>query len=145
MEHRTEEYQVNIGKFQRVPVIHDGDFKLCESVAIFRYMTKKHPIDDCWYPKDLKERARVDEYLSWTHNNLRYKMSVAFYTKVWNPIVTGKRANPEVSEKYDSQLQRCLNEFEELWTDHKFIAGDHLTFADVVACCDLEQSSEFGF
>lgn len=106
-------------------------------------MTRKYPIDDFWYPKAPKDRARVDEYLSWTHNNLRYKTSVVFFKKFWNPMVTGKPAKPELIEKYDKELQRCLNEFEELWTGHNFLVADHITFADVVACCDLEQSREF--
>lgn len=51
-------------------MIHDEDFELSESVAILRYIVAKYPVDDVWYPKDPKERARVDEYLSWAMHNM---------------------------------------------------------------------------
>lgn len=35
-EHLTEDYKRDINRFQRVPCIIDGDFKLAESVAILR-------------------------------------------------------------------------------------------------------------
>lgn len=142
MEHKTEEYRKNVNHFGLLPVIHDGDFRLTESVAIFRYITKKFPVDDFWYPKDLKARARVDEYLCWTHNNIRLRVGLAFFTKFRDPLITGKPAKLEVTEKYDKELQKCLNDFERLWTGNVFIAGDKLTFADVLASCDLEQASE---
>lgn len=94
-EHRTEAFQKNIGRFGKVPVIHDGDFQLNESIAILRYMVARHSVDDFWYPKDPKERARVDEYLSWTHNNNRIAIGMAFFTKFRDPLLTGKPADPE--------------------------------------------------
>lgn len=39
-------------------------------------------------------------------------------------------------------LQKALNELEELWTGTEYIAGDKLTIADVFAACDIEQTSE---
>lgn len=77
-------------------MIHDGDFKLTESVAILRYMTKKYPVDDFWYPKNPQDRARVDEYLSWTHNNIRIACGLAFFTKFRDPILTGVPADPKL-------------------------------------------------
>lgn len=79
-----------------MPVIHDGDFRLAESPAILRYVVSKYPVDDFWYPKDAKKRARVDEYLSWTHNNIRLVVGMSFFTKFRDPILTGVQADPEV-------------------------------------------------
>lgn len=45
----------------------DNDFKLAESIAIYRYLASEHKIADNWYPKDSKKRAKVDEYLEWQH------------------------------------------------------------------------------
>lgn len=39
-------------------------------------------------------------------------------------------------------LQKALDELEELWTGTEYIAGDKLTIADVFAACDIEQTSE---
>lgn len=95
MEHKTEKFQRDVSKFGKMPVIHDGDFRLTESVAILRYMTKKLPYEDFWYPKDIKERAMVDEYLSWTHNNIRLACGMYFFTKWRDPIMTGIPADPK--------------------------------------------------
>lgn len=95
----TEKFRTDVNKLCKVPVIHDGDFRLTESVAIFRYLAKKYPIDEFWYPKDLKERALVDEYLSWTHNNIRLMASLLFFTKWRDPIMTGIPADPKKVDK----------------------------------------------
>lgn len=65
-QHLTDEYQ-NINRFKKIPCIVDGDFKLAESIAIYRYLASVYKVDDQWYPKDAKKRARVDEYLEWQH------------------------------------------------------------------------------
>lgn len=141
-EHLTEHFRKNIGRFQRMPVIHDGDFQLNESVAILRYMVAKHPVDDFWYPKDPKERARVDEYLSWTHNSIRMAVGMSFFTKFRDPLLTGQPADPERVKRFDKGLQKTLDDMERLWTDTAYITGNKFTVADVFASCDLMQSSE---
>lgn len=65
-QHLTDDYQ-NINRFKRVPCIIDGDFKLAESIAIYRYLSSVCKVDDQWYPKDGRKRARVDEFLEWQH------------------------------------------------------------------------------
>jgi glutathione S-transferase len=46
-----------------VPALQDGDFVMTESSAILKYLADKfeHPA----YPKDLKQRARVNELMDW--------------------------------------------------------------------------------
>lgn len=51
------------------------------SVAIFMYLCDKYKKHD-WYPVELKERARVNEYAHWQHMNLRAMGSMLFRTKV---------------------------------------------------------------
>ena len=46
-----------------VPWIEDGDFRLTESSAILKYLAEKHDLP-C-YPKDLKDRAKVNEVMDW--------------------------------------------------------------------------------
>ena len=51
-----------------MPVLEDGDFRLTESSAILKYLADK--MDSPPYPKDLKERARVNESMDWFNTNL---------------------------------------------------------------------------
>ena len=50
-----------------VPVLDDDGFKLTESSAILKYLADK--INSPAYPKDLKQRAKVNEMMDWLNSN----------------------------------------------------------------------------
>ena len=50
-----------------IPVLEDGDFRLTESSAILKYLADK--IGSPAYPKDLKQRAKVNEVMDWLNSN----------------------------------------------------------------------------
>src|SRR3984893_15059044 len=50
-----------------VPMIEDGDLRLTESSAILKYLADK--IGSPAYPKDLKQRAKVNEMMDWLNSN----------------------------------------------------------------------------
>lgn len=52
------------------------------SIAILQYLAAKHRTPDRWYPADLQKRARVDEFLSWQHTNIRTHGSKVFWFRV---------------------------------------------------------------
>lgn len=52
------------------------------STAILRYLCDSRNLADHWYPSDLKKRAKIDEYLSWHHTNLRMGAAMHFRTLV---------------------------------------------------------------
>ena len=51
-----------------VPVLEDGDFVLTENSAILKYLADK--TGSPAYPKDLQQRARVNERMDWTNTQL---------------------------------------------------------------------------
>uniref|UniRef100_A0A673GTF3 Glutathione S-transferase theta 1a n=1 Tax=Sinocyclocheilus rhinocerous TaxID=307959 RepID=A0A673GTF3_9TELE len=80
-----EQYGDEFGKvsiIRKVPVLKDGDFILTESIAILQYLAAKHHTPDHWYPAELQKRARVDEFLSWQHTNIRTHGSKVFWFRV---------------------------------------------------------------
>ena len=66
-EHLKPEF-ASINPSCLVPVLEDGDFRLTECSAIVKYLADK--VGSPAYPKDLKERARVNELMDWFNSNM---------------------------------------------------------------------------
>ena len=64
--HHQEPY-ASLNPNRLVPMLVDGDFKLTESSAILKYLADK--IGSPAYPKDLKQRAKVNEAMDWINTN----------------------------------------------------------------------------
>ena len=52
------------------------------SAAIMKYLVCKHKLPDHWYPADLQQQAKIDEYLHWHHANLRMGAAPIVFYKV---------------------------------------------------------------
>lgn len=127
-----------MGKLQRLPILHDDNgFILAESVAIFRYVSAKYKISGSLYPGDFRLRARVDEYLAWTHNNIRVAVAMFIYAK-W----LGHTKDEETIRFLENRLDNVLGEMNDVWLEERaYLTGDTMTVADIFAVCDLEQMS----
>ncbi|KAK7015115.1 Glutathione S-transferase theta-1 [Halocaridina rubra] len=145
-EHFADEY-AEINPFRLVPVIDDGGFKLTESVAILRYLSRKYNVADHWYPKDLKVQARVDEYLEWQHLNTRINCAMYFQHKFLRPKMFGTKVNEKQVEQFFNRMETTLEQFETIWLKNNkpFLCGDQISIADVLAACELEQPSMAGY
>ncbi|MEO7245890.1 MAG: glutathione S-transferase family protein [Rubrivivax sp.] len=66
-EHRQPAYAA-LNPNALVPMLEDGDFRLTESSAILKYLADK--IDSPLYPRDLQQRARVNERMDWFNTQL---------------------------------------------------------------------------
>lgn len=140
-EHFTDEYK-QVNRFRKVPAIVDGDFKLSESVAILRYLSRNYNFGT-WYPHDSLKQARVDEFLEWQHNNLRVGAGLYFQLKWLIPILTGQPTPQKRIEYVQAVLDQSIDTIENVWlADHKFLTGDEITVADLFAASDMEQPSK---
>lgn len=142
----TDEFRDNVNRFKKVPAIVDNGFQLSESVAIFRYLARRHNIGDPWYPKDDQVRARVDEYLEWQHVNTRQTCTQFFILAYLKKRTIGSSPDDvPVIASAQRQMSDSLDKLEKLWLKpSRFISGtDQFSFADVLAACELEQTSEF--
>ncbi|XP_041979627.1 glutathione S-transferase theta-1 [Aricia agestis] len=145
-EHFSEEFSA-INRFQKLPVITHNDFILTESIAIVRYLANQNLITESVYPRDLKQQARVDEFLEWHHIGLRLYFALYFRYKYLNPILSGKPADPKTVAKHERYMENSLEVFATKWLGNgtEFVAGDTVTVADLFAACELEQPRMAGF
>lgn len=139
-EHLTEIFGRDVNRFHKLPAINDNGFKLSETVAIFHYLGRKEIIPERWYPKDLKTRTRIDEYLQWNHNNLHLGAGMLFFMQWVLPFRTGVKPTEKQIEAQKRTLVKCLDDLENIWLkDNKFLIGSEITFADLLAVSSLEQ------
>lgn len=100
------------------------------SIAILKYMAQRHSssVPDHWYPAELKQQARVNEYLAWQHTNLRMHGSKIFLLKVrvvtvaWPHAAGRVHSHMTVTDKL-SRWYTDLNKWE--WPERTHIAGCH--------------------
>nr|ACQ58896.1 Glutathione S-transferase theta-1 [Anoplopoma fimbria] len=127
---------------RKVPVMKDGSFVLTESTAILKYLVQKHAssVADHWFPAELQQRARVNEYLSWQHMNLRAHGSKVFLLKSMFPIIMGSEVPKEKMSAAVEDLNQSLQMLEEKFLQSKpFIIGDKISLADLVAIVEIMQ------
>ena len=88
-EHMNAAYAA-INPNQLVPVLEDGDFRLTESSAILKYLADS--IDSPAYPKDLKQRARVNASMDWFNTDFYREFGYGLiYPPALSPSQTPKR------------------------------------------------------
>jgi glutathione S-transferase len=130
-EHVREPY-VQLNPNQLVPALEDGDFKLTESSAILKYLAEK--IGSPAYPKDLKQRAKVNEMMDWFNTQVCRDMAYGF---VYPQIFPGhKRGSDEVQAATlawnKERAKKWLKVLDEklIGPDKAFLCGDAITIAD---------------
>ncbi|HTT13981.1 MAG TPA: glutathione S-transferase family protein [Burkholderiaceae bacterium] len=150
-EHYQPPY-VEINPNRLVPVLEDGNFRLTESSAILKYLAEK--IGSAAYPKDLQQRARVNERMDWVNTQLCRDLAYGFiYPQIFP---THKRRSDEAHEATlqwgKERAQGWLKVLNDniLGTTNNYLCGDTMTIADYfcasfVALCELTGSdlSEF--
>ncbi|KAF3687104.1 Glutathione S-transferase theta-3 [Channa argus] len=138
-----EQYGEEFGKItliRKVPALRDQDFCLGESIAILQYLAEKFKTPDFWYPADLQQRARVNEYLSWQHSGIRPHGSRVFWLRLMIPKALGVDVPKEKMDAAIEDLNCSLKLIEEKFIqDRLFIAGDHISLADLVAIVEIMQ------
>jgi len=112
----------------QVPVILDGGFVLWESGAIMRYLADKHR-SGLW-PKDLKERGLVDQWLTWQGTELNPPWMYAVHALLRKNPAYSDRARIEDSLVRWIAAMRILEA--QLRQTGGYVANDRLSLADIV-------------
>ncbi len=130
-EHHQEPF-ISINPNRLVPVLDDGDLRLTESSAIIKYLADK--IDSPAYPKDLKQRAKVNEMMDWFNTNFYRDYG---YGTIYPQIFPHhRRPTDEVQNAAiawsKERAQGWLQILNDHWLgpDKAYLCGDQITIAD---------------
>jgi glutathione S-transferase len=130
-EHYQEPY-ASFNPNRLVPVLEDGDLKLTESSAILKYLAEK--TGSPTYPKDLKQRARVNEVMDWFNTNFYRDYAYGWiYPQIFpnhkRPSDEAHQATIAWGKERAKVWLQVLNDY---WIgpDRQFLCGDQMTIAD---------------
>lgn len=137
-EHHQDWY-VAINPNRLVPVLDDGDFRLTESSAILKYLADRFDLPE--YPKDLRERAKVNELMDWFNTNFYREWAYNFiYPQIFphQRRPTDEIHNGTIRWGKDNSLKwlAVLNDFW-LGPDREYLRGERITIADYLGICFL--------
>ena len=143
-ESRTPEFKSTVNPMGKIPVLKDGDWTLTESHAIMIYLAEKHGWDQ-WYPKDLKTRTRIHEYMNWHHLNARLSSQI-FVQQIQ---VNMGRATPavEASLKRKHKVIDGIFAMLEFWLRHGneyLMTQSHASLADISCYNEVVQLEVMG-
>jgi glutathione S-transferase len=113
-------------------MLEDGDLRLTESSAILKYLADK--IGSPAYPKDLKQRAKVNEMMDWINTN--------FYRE-WGYQLCYPQLFPHLKRRSDEaqaatvewgkeQSKKWLKILDSHWIgpNKTYLCGNQITIAD---------------
>jgi len=130
-EHYKEPF-ASINPNRLVPVLDDGDLRLTESSAILKYLADR--IDSPAYPKDLKQRAKVNEMMDWLNSNFYRDYAYGFiYPQVFphhrRPTDEMQSGTVAWGKERTEGWLRLLNDY---WIGptKPYLCGDRITIAD---------------
>jgi glutathione S-transferase len=124
-QHKPDFLKVNpVGK---IPAIDDDGFTLFESNAICRYLAEKN--NSSIYPKGLRERAVVEEWLDFGSMHVGASVSKIVYNRIFAPIRKAEVDERSIKEGLEF-LARFLPIVDNQLAKHKCVTGEEITLAD---------------
>ena len=112
-----------------VPVLRDGDGEpLWETGAILRYLAEQYADEEFW-PREPERRAQIDKWAEWAKLNITLNFTGPVF---WRVVRTARALRDDkaiaaalavLGQKFDiaeTQLEQ-----------HRFLAGEKLTLADI--------------
>jgi glutathione S-transferase len=117
----------------KVPAFEDGDFRLDEGAAILAYIADKHKLD-AYYPAALEQRAQVNKWLHWNHNNTRKGTIELIF-----PTVYGGGSIDDLEDAVDAFHAGPLTALDAHLAGKKFLVGDSVTIADLFILPEVDQ------
>jgi glutathione S-transferase len=137
-EHLKEPF-ISLNPNGLVPLVVDDDLILTEGSAILKYLADKFNLSA--YPKDLKQRAKVNESMDWFVAN--FYRDFAFGLVYPQIFPNFKRPSVEVQSGTIEWGKKCSNKWLKVLNDYiigpqkNYLTGDSVTIADYLGAAQL--------
>jgi glutathione S-transferase len=118
-----------------IPVIEDDQLTLWESNVIVRYLCARHA-PDTLYPQPLVQRFEAERWMDWQQTTLNPAGRHAFIQWVRTPA---DRRDQQLIDKSVAATEPLLDVLEQTLARQPFVAGDHLTMADLPLACEIDR------
>ena len=99
----------------------DNGFKLAGSQAIATYIARTRNLADHWYPANILDRTKIDDFLHWFHLSIRYAATIFFETYLRPKLPEGAivgDASPDMQKirfkEATNMLKNSLNHLEKI-------------------------------
>jgi glutathione S-transferase len=139
-ENKTDEFK-RLHPAGKVPVIFEDGSALFESNAICKYLAEKN--NSKLYPRDLKQRAIIDQWMDFITQHVGLAMGKLFYNKViapWRGTEIDQRSLKEGAEF----LNQYLPIIEQQLTQNTYVVGPEITLADINLLAVLDPAEAVG-
>jgi glutathione S-transferase len=118
----------SLNPFGKIPAMTHGELTLFESSAILRYLDQAFPGPRLW-PADARDSALVDQWVGAACDSL-FNCAQRYLASRFNFLPVPA----EMTKKYLDKTREVLPVFDHQLGKTKYLAGDVLTAADLVAC-----------
>ncbi len=122
----TPEYRA-MNPMGTVPTIRDGDFTLCESNSIVRYLAMKYA-PDLLYGGNIETFARASRWMDWDNNEVIPGQHSLVLHLVRLP---NARREPAIARRAHADQVRLYQIVDRQLGQTAFIAGDSFTMGDI--------------
>jgi len=141
-EHKQPEY-LAINPNGQVPCLVDNDgFRVFESAAIMRYLSKKHSTD-LLPSNNIQASTNIDQYAELVRSKLGPCAGGFVYQKAFAKKIFGKEPDPVAIANYEQQLGLAFKHLEGSLFEKSpnFAREGHLTLVDIILGIYLSQLS----
>ncbi|CAH0482848.1 unnamed protein product [Peronospora belbahrii] len=143
---KSDEFKA-INPNRLVPAIKDDDFVLTEGMAILQYLGDKYDWTGSTdlYPKDLKVRAKINEFLHWHHTNTRLFTINIVRPEIAKKLKTATSKDLAALEGKESLIKKEFDLLETFLVNDFIAHTDFPTIADYTAYCEIDQLELMGY
>ncbi len=131
-----QEFKNKYNPTGQVPILCDGEFVVWESSAIAFYLNEKFDVPDNWFGATVQQRATIQQYCHWHASFLRRGAGAFFYTH-FAECIWGKNDYSREISKGRHILETSLEYLETWLTQNKYLCGNKISFADLLAFHEL--------